>query len=660
MANLRVYIRARDADGYRSSNLVDITMLCGGIQLEGAVEAASRKLTLDVLRAGQDYYLSGVASIRRGDGIILDDGTDQYIFFGVIWRVEESDDSTMMTVTCYDNMKFLMTSDCITNVWSNVTPGEVTETVCKELGVTCEDLPACDLKVSVNARGKTGYEAIMIAWTEAHKQNGKIYYPRMVGYKLHIIEKGTKLEGHSLKHYSRDLAGSIIRVSLAESTETAVTSLWERNGAGTATCLEEDDALMKLYGYIVGMNEAGQAANQAEVKEINDGEKLASVEAIGDWQMQTGWSVPIESKLLTEELLYIESDVHYYENGIHTMELELSYENRMDEMENDPIEAAESGSVSGNTTEEKIWNFLRAQGFSAAAAAGIMGNMYGESRCVPDTNEVGGYGGYGLCQWTFSRKTDLMNWCANNGYDYTSLEGQLNFFMYEYELPYYSQFLGDSFKEISDVWTATDRFLTYFEGCTVRTEIVHWDVRLNAAQDYYGRWKDYVTIPASSGATGSTAGATGTAASEVLPVYEGLYGLAYPLPYAQNISAYTYYGHTNHARDFQPPTAKWGTPVVSVLDGVVKAAGDGVEHWTYGNSVYIDHGEGWMSRYAHLDSISVSVGQAVKKGQVIGGCGSTGTSSGLHLHMELHSPWGWVDPGPYYSQYGYVWLTGSE
>ena len=67
--------------------------------------------------------------------------------------------------------------------------------------------------------------------------------------------------------------------------------------------------------------------------------------------------MPIESRVLTEPHLYIESDTHYYENGIHTMTLELSYENSMDEIENDPIEQEET-SFEGNTTEEKIWNFL--------------------------------------------------------------------------------------------------------------------------------------------------------------------------------------------------------------------------------------------------------------------------------------------------------------
>lgn len=141
-------------------------------------------------------------------------------------------------------------------------------------------------------------------------------------------------------------------------------------------------------------------------------------------------------------------------------------------------------------------------------------------------------------------------------------------------------------------------------------------------------------------------------------VYLGRDDLAWPLPEARGITAYTYAGHTHHARDFQPPTALWGTPVVSCLDGTVVAAGNGVEDWSYGNSVYIDHGDGWKSRYAHLDYVSVSPGDTVKKGQIIGGCGSTGNSSGLHLHMELCTPSGWVDPYNYYTEF--CTPTGSE
>lgn len=54
----------------------------------------------------------------------------------------------------------------------------------------------------------------------------------------------------------------------------------------------------------------------------------------------------------------------------------------------------------------------------------------------------------------------------------------------------------------------------------------------------------------------------------------------------------------------------------------------------YGNSVLIDHGNGLISRYAHLQSINVSLGQAVNKADVIGLVGSTGWSTGPHLHLE--------------------------
>ena len=167
---------------------------------------------------------------------------------------------------------------------------------------------------------------------------------------------------------------------------------------------------------------------------------------------------------------------------------------------------------SGASDQDIIWSFLRMNGFSAAAAAGAMGNWERESGNHPDVTEVGGYGGYGLAQWTntgsgsAARKTNLINWCNSNGYDFWSLEGQLNFFLYEYSQPYYSQNLGASFKTINDVWTATDRFLTYYEGCTVRNSTVAFDVRLNAANMYYNKYKNYVQVPSTIVSTGGSGG----------------------------------------------------------------------------------------------------------------------------------------------------------
>lgn len=76
-----------------------------------------------------------------------------------------------------------------------------------------------------------------------------------------------------------------------------------------------------------------------------------------------------------------------------------------------------------------------------------------------------------------------------------------------------------------------------------------------------------------------------------------------------------------------------GSPIVAAGAGVVVRAGlaEG-----YGNAVLIDHGNGWLTHYGHMSRILVTVGQVVQAGQQIGDEGSTGHSTGPHLHFEVH------------------------
>ncbi|MBQ1391142.1 MAG: peptidoglycan DD-metalloendopeptidase family protein, partial [Firmicutes bacterium] len=92
-----------------------------------------------------------------------------------------------------------------------------------------------------------------------------------------------------------------------------------------------------------------------------------------------------------------------------------------------------------------------------------------------------------------------------------------------------------------------------------------------------------------------------------------------------------------------------GTPVLAAEKGVVVEAhqwlgtvGDG-----YGNYILIKHPDGNMTRYAHLSEINVKAGQQVVRGQQIGRVGSTGRSTGPHLHFEVITPNGLTDPLPF-------------
>ncbi len=93
-------------------------------------------------------------------------------------------------------------------------------------------------------------------------------------------------------------------------------------------------------------------------------------------------------------------------------------------------------------------------------------------------------------------------------------------------------------------------------------------------------------------------------------------------------------------------TANIGTHVHATGDGVVEAIE--VSAWGYGNSVIINHGFGFKTRYAHLSAFKVRQGQHVKRGELIGLVGNTGKSTGPHLHYEVERRGVKVNPIHYF------------
>ena len=89
---------------------------------------------------------------------------------------------------------------------------------------------------------------------------------------------------------------------------------------------------------------------------------------------------------------------------------------------------------------------------------------------------------------------------------------------------------------------------------------------------------------------------------------------------------------------------KQGSDIVSVAAGVVTWSGD---RYGYGEMVEINHGGGYMTRYAHNQDNLVKVGDIVKKGQVIAHMGSSGRSTGPHVHFEVYKHGRPVDPAAY-------------
>ncbi|MCC6219992.1 MAG: M23 family metallopeptidase [Deltaproteobacteria bacterium] len=112
--------------------------------------------------------------------------------------------------------------------------------------------------------------------------------------------------------------------------------------------------------------------------------------------------------------------------------------------------------------------------------------------------------------------------------------------------------------------------------------------------------------------------------------------IGYPVHYGNVISGYgkrtspfTHRSHKHHGVDIPLPS---GTPVYASADGEVVVVG---YQGSYGRMVVVDHGNGFETRYAHLSSYLVKVGAKVSRGDKLGLSGSSGRSTGPHLHYEV-------------------------
>lgn len=117
-------------------------------------------------------------------------------------------------------------------------------------------------------------------------------------------------------------------------------------------------------------------------------------------------------------------------------------------------------------------------------------------------------------------------------------------------------------------------------------------------------------------------------------VYTGTGRFTWPCPGVTKITSYWGDGRNHQALDIAGAGAFGKTIVASDSGTVIRTNTSG---WGggYGSYVMIDHGNGYSTMYAHCSSVSVSVGQRVNKGQAIARIGSTGDSSGPHLHFEV-------------------------
>ena len=157
-------------------------------------------------------------------------------------------------------------------------------------------------------------------------------------------------------------------------------------------------------------------------------------------------------------------------------------------------ESIQDAFASGKYSNEQLTYLfaVKVMGYNSAAAAGLLANIKAESGFKPNINGDSGTS-YGICQWHASRKTRLINWCNNNGLDYSSLVGQLYFLKYELETYYPSvnRYMKGVSNDADGAYDAAYYFCYNFEAPANKAS--KSASRGNSAKDtYYPKYANFI------------------------------------------------------------------------------------------------------------------------------------------------------------------------
>ena len=306
----------------------DISNLITSATWSGDKEQAARKLEFTLIQDDRDPNIP-VIELANGNLVYGGDNDGKAVFIGKIYNLEKDRAKGEVRVTCYDHL-YILNKSKTSKKYSNALPEDIAVEICGEMGIKTGNIAKTGVQVSFLANGKSGYQIIQGAYTEAHKKNQKNYQCIMNGEVLDVIEKGTLIEGYALDS-SANMTDSIYK----ESIENIVNQVLVVDDSGNGTDTIKDEESQSEYGIAIQAvykleKDKDVAEEAADLFKKPDRE--GNVTALGDYRVISGYSIAIKDALFTGSF-WIKSDVHTFKGGFHEMKLSLEFENIMDEVE---------------------------------------------------------------------------------------------------------------------------------------------------------------------------------------------------------------------------------------------------------------------------------------------------------------------------------------
>lgn len=306
----------------------DISNLIKSASWSGDKEQAARKLEFVMVADDRDTNIP-VIELANGNLVYGGDDDGNAVFIGKIYNLEKDRAKSEVRVICYDDL-YILNKSKTSRKFKDALPEDIAVEICGEMGIKTGNIAKTGVQVSFLANGKSGYQIIQGAYTEAHKKNQKNYQCIMNGTSLDVIEKGTLIEDFALDS-SANMTDSIYK----ESIENIVNRVRVVDDSGNGTDTVDDEESQSKYG--ISIQAVYKLEKDKDVAEeaadlFKEPEREGNVTVLGDYRAVSGYSIAIKDALFTGQF-WIKSDVHTFKDGFHEMKLTLEFENLMDEVE---------------------------------------------------------------------------------------------------------------------------------------------------------------------------------------------------------------------------------------------------------------------------------------------------------------------------------------
>lgn len=328
-----------------NGDMFDITQLVSKVTWSGDINACSRKLEFSIISSATDINIPKIDIPLSSLIIFYEDNKE--LFRGFVFEREKSSDSTTMDFLCYDYAEKLNKIKVSYNIKDKY-PHDIMGNALKDYGFRPGKIAPGTVKVKKVFIGTSMYELIQTAYTEQSKKDSKKY--------MLYADKDTinsTIKGITVLKTKFEEGQNIISSNYKESITNMVNKVLIVDENGNKKSEVKDDNLLKVHGLfqdIYKVEEGKDSTTEAKAM-LNGVEKTCSLSGFGDTSCVTGYGVEVKDTYtgLTGKF-FIDSDTHSWDGGNYKINLQLNFQNIMNEVEAGEDEQDQTTSNTGDST----------------------------------------------------------------------------------------------------------------------------------------------------------------------------------------------------------------------------------------------------------------------------------------------------------------------